>query len=301
MNAASVQTRSSLLVRARPCSAGGARDRAPPRRCTTTTCGLSPGRVGHNPSSGWWTTNKASDQGLPARRPADRESGRLHLRAPRTAGRAGPTGRGLEVVWPYEQRCPIHGTPRPRRTPAGPPRSAPVTSVGAPQTHRQREGAVDDPRGSRRGARRPARRPVRSGRRARRAAERRSAATAAANDRLWWGLAPRRPRRRLRRAPRRGRRRVRRAPLRSARRTRPARSDPAGPLATSTAPSSTTRPSPRSAGSSLPTPASSIREFVDALVAAGWTEEQARNTDVRRTRERQTSNPQAGTEDGNNT
>ena len=54
---------------------------------------LQPPRLARGESHDRRRRRKACDQGLPARRPADRESGRLHLRAPRTACRSGPATR----------------------------------------------------------------------------------------------------------------------------------------------------------------------------------------------------------------
>ena len=61
------------------------------------------------------SADQARDQGLPLRRPAGRRPGQTAPAPVRPTGRAGPAGRACEVVWPYEQRCPIHG-PRDRDT-----------------------------------------------------------------------------------------------------------------------------------------------------------------------------------------
>ena len=153
---------------------------------------------------------------------------------------------------------------------------------GSRPTHgRDRERArheSPDPR-RRAKARRRTRRPVRPGRRARHTAQRSTTAATGCQRPAVVGSSPRRARDRLRRGDRRRRGGVRRAPLRGARRARPARGRTTGPLAD---PSRVRRLPGRCRGA--PGLAADIGEVIQQLVATlaatGWSEEDARTTNV---------------------
>ncbi len=128
-------------------------------------------------------------------------------------------------------------------------------------------------------ARRAARAPVRSRRRARYAAGGCAGPADAGKRSAVVGSSPRRSRSRVRRAPDRCRYGVRGEPLRGARRAGPACGNPAGALAMRKAfiDYQSAAEERRQLAADV---GELIREFIEELVAAGWSEEQANHANV---------------------